>query len=101
MKSCPVCNISWEASERIYDHFIREGYKPEEAARVAKMYGDTPETPRHFGISHHGVQYAYGNKNHYDGVSEWNCHGCKSRIGRWSGRILTGDESEPPYGEYK
>jgi len=32
----------------------------------------------------------------YDGVSEWQCPGCGTRWGRWSGRILLGDDYEDP-----
>lgn len=36
---------------------------------------------------------------HHDGVSEWKCNLCGTRIGRWSHRVLKEDEHEPPYGE--
>ena len=45
-----------------------------------------------------GVEYSYTEPHHYDGVSEWKCDRCGSRTGRWSGKQLTGDETEPPYG---
>lgn len=45
-----------------------------------------------------GVEYAYGHKDRYDGVSEWRCPNCGVRVGRWSGRVLEGDETEPRYG---
>jgi hypothetical protein len=37
-----------------------------------------------------GVEYQGG----YDGVSEWVCPDCGCREGRWSGKVLTGDEKE-------
>jgi hypothetical protein len=44
-----------------------------------------------------GVEYR-GTAEDYDGVSEWRCAGCGTRWGRWSGKILTGDEIERRYG---
>lgn len=41
-----------------------------------------------------GIEYRYG----YDGVSEWRCDKCNTRYGRWSGKVLTKDETEPVYG---
>lgn len=37
-----------------------------------------------------GVEYQGG----FDGVSEWRCLDCGRREGRWSGKVLTGDEKE-------
>lgn len=45
-----------------------------------------------------GVEYAYGDSNHYDGVSEWQCIGCGYRQGRWTGKELAEGESEPRFG---
>lgn len=45
-----------------------------------------------------GIEYAYGSPCHYDGVSEWLCPDCRTRVGRWTGRVLTGDMVEPPFG---
>lgn len=44
-----------------------------------------------------GVQYR-GTAQDWDGVSEWRCEDDGTRIGRWTGNILTGDELEPIYG---
>lgn len=46
-----------------------------------------------------GIEYAYGNKFRYDGVSEWMCQGCNYREGRWCGEELTGNEVEPRFCE--
>lgn len=46
----------------------------------------------------HGVQYAYGHPCHYDGVSEWRCSRDGTRVGRWSGFVLTGRQVELPFG---
>lgn len=45
-----------------------------------------------------GVEYAYNDPNHYDGVSEWWCKACGIRIGRWSGKHLGDGDYEKPYG---
>ena len=41
-----------------------------------------------------GVEYPYGHPGRYDGVSEWVCTACGQRKGRWSGRVLVGDDYE-------
>lgn len=46
-----------------------------------------------------GVEYAYGDPNRYDGVSEWRCPDCGYREGRWTGRHLADQEAEPRFGE--
>jgi hypothetical protein len=45
-----------------------------------------------------GVEYPYDDPLRYDGISEWRCTRCGCRIGRWTGRRLTGSEGEPRYG---
>ena len=45
-----------------------------------------------------GVEYAWGNRNHYDGVSEWDCESCHLRIGRWSKKRLESGEQELVFG---
>lgn len=41
-----------------------------------------------------GVEYAYGHPERYDGVSEWMCPDCGTRVGRWSGRVLLSGDFE-------
>lgn len=41
-----------------------------------------------------GVQYGYGEPEHYDGISEWRCGDCGCRQGRFSGRVLNDGECE-------
>lgn len=41
-----------------------------------------------------GCEYPYGHPGRYDGVSEWICGTCGTRFGRWSGRVLVGDDYE-------
>lgn len=45
-----------------------------------------------------GVEYAYGEPERYDGISEWRCQTCGYREGRWSHRALADGEPEPRYG---
>ena len=45
-----------------------------------------------------GVEYAYNDPDHYDGVSEWACPLCGYHRGRWSGKLLGEGEKEPRYG---
>lgn len=45
-----------------------------------------------------GVEYSWDSPEHYDGVSEWMCSVCETRVGRWSNRILANDEIEKVYG---
>jgi hypothetical protein len=46
-----------------------------------------------------GVEYAFDHPHHYDGVSEYRCVVCGVRKGRWTKRVLTDGEWEPPWGE--
>ena len=45
-----------------------------------------------------GIEYIWGSKEHYDGVSEWMCPFCNVRWGRWTGKILKDGEIEPRFG---
>ena len=49
------------------------------------------------------IEYGYGGnvpiEHLYDGISELKCKACGTRVGRWSGRILEGDDYEKLYGE--
>lgn len=38
-------------------------------------------------------------EHQYDGISEYNCDDCKTRWGRWSNRILEGNDYEKIYGK--
>jgi hypothetical protein len=44
------------------------------------------------------VEYEYGHPGRYDGISEYLCTDCGLRRGRWSNRILEGDDYERRYG---
>ena len=45
-----------------------------------------------------GVEYAYGSPEHYDGISEWECLACGTRVGRWSGKKLEEGVLEKRFG---
>lgn len=45
-----------------------------------------------------GVEYAWNHPHHYDGISEWLCELCRTRWGRWSGRVLKDGECERRFG---
>lgn len=45
-----------------------------------------------------GVEYSWDSPEHYDGISEWMCPICQTRIGRWSKKVLANDEIERRYG---
>lgn len=78
---CPRCNSDLRSSPIPEEH--KDSY---------------PEGQTHFSRVI-GVEYAYDNPNHYDGVSEWVCPDCKYREGRWTGRELAEGELEPRFGE--
>jgi hypothetical protein len=45
------------------------------------------------------LEYGYPHPESYDGISEIQCISCGKRVGRWSGRLLTGDEFEYRFGK--
>lgn len=47
------------------------------------------------------IEYDYGSKYRYDGVSEFMCFDCKYRQGRFCGQELHGKEVERPFCEGK
>jgi len=44
------------------------------------------------------VEYGYPHPESWDGVSEIKCLECGKRVGRWSGRVLEGDDYENRFG---
>ena len=48
----------------------------------------------HCGQPMMGVEYSYNCVEHYDGISEWKCVVCGTRIGRWSDIVLVGQDVE-------
>ena len=41
-----------------------------------------------------GIEYPMTHHNYYDGISEWHGVECNYRVGRWSGRELSGYDTE-------
>jgi len=79
---CGFCGASMRG-EPIQQRYIDEGfYEP--------------------GLTHYsrliGVEYSVIHPAHFDGVSEWLCPDCGVRVGRWSGRVLVGDDYERRFG---
>ena len=52
------------------------------------------------GIEIYGIEYALDSYYYYDGISEWRCLNCGTRIGRWTERVLSEEEAEPPFGRW-
>lgn len=48
-----------------------------------------------------GVEYAYDDPEHYDGISEFHCMKCNARWGRWTGKILNEGEYERKGGRFE
>lgn len=44
------------------------------------------------------VEYWYGNAERYDGISEYACHKCGYRQGRWTGQEIKSGYVEPRLG---
>lgn len=45
------------------------------------------------------VEYSWESPEHYDGISEYKCLDCDTRIGRWTGQELKLGYIEPRLGE--
>lgn len=45
------------------------------------------------------VEYWYGSKQRYGGISEYMFQPCGHRFGRWTGKIIPEGFCEPRYGE--
>ncbi len=79
-KECPKCKIEWEEKETIYEFFLNKYSDEEKARAAAKNYGCTPERPKHFGKNVIGIEI----QGMYDGVSFWECQGCKTTFDRFT-----------------
>jgi hypothetical protein len=99
-KNCPNCGEKWEHDETITETFKRlytkEGvpsYLREQgiididqaAAHTAEHYGDTPDTPRHFGTNHIAITLS-------DRVEWWGCTSCGAITNRFTGKIYPKNE---------
>lgn len=79
LNECPNCGTNWV------------GQEIPEADR--ELFGNYT----HFQRGPIGVEYRSTTED-YDGVSEWECPDCKTRWGRWTGKVLKEGELEPRYG---
>ncbi len=99
--NCPSCSTPWNHEETIFDHFLdrytKEGIPDsilrrtkditlkQAAAETAGYYGDTLETPRHFGKDVIGIEI----QGEYDGVLYWQCQVCGDYTHRFNGEIFS------------
>ena len=88
-KECPKCKIPWEEKETIYEFFLNKYQDEEKATSAAKNYGCTPESPKHFGKNVIGIEI----QGMYDGISFWECQGCKTTFDRWTMKEVTSKRS--------
>lgn len=99
---CPCCQCKWRSDETITEFFTRKyevegvpqyiiekGITNPVAAAVytGEFYGDTPETPRYFGINILAME-----DGSYDGVSWWGCTKCGARVNRFTHKIEVKNE---------
>lgn len=77
---CPNCNISWYQPQTITEFYLSKGHTLEEAMRIASLYGDTPEYPKHFSQHVTGIEL----RDKYDGISYWHCDNCNTYFNRWT-----------------
>lgn len=94
--NCPECNAKWKG-EDIYQHFLaakndpnheqHDYYKNKTETEILKTAGDygwTPDNPKTFGHII-GIELAYDDPEHYDGVSYWMCPNCRIAWNRFDG----------------
>jgi hypothetical protein len=79
---CENCDTSLQGA-KIPQEYIDKGYYDRNTVYYSNLIG---------------VEYSYDHPHHYDGISEWMCPFCNIRVGRWSGKVLADNESEPRYG---
>lgn len=80
---CPVCEVNWQGEEI-----------PKESQ---EDYGDT-HFSRVIGIEYGEYNRGMDKKYWYDGTSEYVCPDCRSRFGKWTGKILEEGELEERFG---
>jgi Zn-finger nucleic acid-binding protein len=98
--NCPKCKVTWLGGE-VPDGLMQAhpNYTREKAETAAADYGWTPENKLQFKTNMIGVQYAYDNPEHYDGVSEWKCTVCGARFNRWTNEQLADNEIVSRHGK--
>lgn len=74
---CPECGLSWRG-EPIPQEYIDKGY-----------YGPPETASTHYSLLI-GVELAYDDPNHYDGVSYWLCPHCGATWDRFSKELVKG-----------
>jgi hypothetical protein len=110
---CPVCDLQWKYTVPC-DRCDGTGKLVDGQPCDAHLCSYNPDTGRLDGpCGAHccrdgvrgpfsrliGVEYAYPHPDRHDGVSEWQCRGCGSRWGRWTGNVLVDGETEPRFGQ--
>lgn len=93
---CPECSANWDGGD-ILEHFLEAKFNPlhkqhshykdktlDEIKKVAFNYGWTDENPKRFG-NVIGIELAYNDPRHYDGVSFWKCPTCEVAWDRFTG----------------
>jgi len=95
-KQCPCCKYSWYSDETITEYFTckyeiegvpeckrNEGFVDPHLAALdtAGFYGDTPLTPKHFGINIMGME------EDRDYIEWWGCTKCGARVNRFTHKI--------------
>ena len=95
-KHCPNCKVDWKSKQTITEYFT-EVYElhgiPEYLTKIgiinvvaaarntAESYGDTPFTPRHFGINHTGIELDR------DRTELWGCYECGAIVDCYTGDV--------------
>ena len=97
LSECPKCGVTWEGEEipdGLMQHAPRRYTSRAKAEEAARSYGWTPENKRKFKINMVGIEYPWNHPRHYDGVSEWKCTQCGTRIDRFTNKIIPEEERE-------
>lgn len=95
-RNCPECGELWFGDD-IFEYFLKQKTDPntpqhecykdktdKEILETANMYGWSKEHPVKFN-NIIGVELAYDDPEHYDGISYWQCPGCGVAWHRFTG----------------
>lgn len=95
LAECPKCKANWDGGD-IYEQLLLSDYyqgkSDAEIKKAAGMYGWTPKNPKRFSKII-GVELSWDHPNHYEGVSYWECPGCKTTWNRFTNK----EEQIPPH----
>ncbi len=101
LTKCPCCNISWQSPNRIIDdlrvHSSYSHYTEEQLIEAAASYGDTEETPRHFGENVVMIE----DRDIYDGALLYKCLDCGVYTGRFSGKMINSEYTPQDENNYR